>query len=193
MFRIKYEDNPLSLGSLLNPCSQLHWWHLEHMEGHKLGWYHGANHHMSLDKLFKHCSGSGKGGSRRFWSHYLLPCYLPELCKLGDKVLQLEQNQLRVLSLALQSESRWDLHFKLVSHGTCLFGSFLLFPCSCTCVMCTYVYTCLHVYVHICVKECKWRSKVDVSNCPPSLVHRVHRNRFSQSNPELSNVASLSS
>lgn len=37
---------------------------------------------MSLDKSFKHCSGSGKGGSRRFWSHHLLHCYPPELCKL---------------------------------------------------------------------------------------------------------------
>lgn len=58
--------------------------------------------------------------------------------------------------------------------------------------MCTHVHTCLHVYVHICVRECKWRSKVDVSNCPPSLVHRDHWNRFSQSHPEwLVSLASL--
>ena len=52
---------------------------------------------------------------------------------------------------------------------------------------------CMHVCVCVCrgYCTCMWRPRADVGSHPPSHFHLIHRGRVSQSNPELTDMASL--
>lgn len=70
------------------------------------------------------------------------------------------------------------------------FSFFIVFPFSCIPVLCVYVYVSLYVWAHVCEGVCM---HLETSLMSGIIILMIHQGRVPQSNPELMDVASLTS